>query len=213
MSDPNVLEMETAPATLNYRKQRLAVWTQIKQRHDAYVVSAQKHGATREQAEAAAGRDVRGQVRWLVGELLAHAQGQDAATFVIAAPREWGARAEILLAADPVVPDLIARAYPVPTWAAKLDMLTQQVAADDAAWQAWVERMLPALRPFGIPDGALNTILGIADNVGQGIGGVGQGIGEAAGSFGRAIEYLPLALGVVGVGATAVALSILLRGR
>jgi hypothetical protein len=205
--------MESAPETVNYRKHRLEVWTRIQKRYDDYVAGALKHGATREQAEAAAGRDIRGEVRWLIGELLSHTQGEFAADFVMAAPREWGARAEILLDADPIVPKLIAHTYPVSTWAAKLDTLTKQVAADDAAWQAWVARMLPVLQPFGLPSGAMNTLFGIADNVGQGIGSVGQGIGDAAGSLGRAFEYLPLALGVVGVGATAVALSILLRPR
>lgn len=213
MSDPNVLEMETAPATLSYRKHHLAVWTQIKGRHDAYVASAQKHGATREQAEAAAGQDVRGQIRWLVGELLSHAPGQYAANFVVAAPREWGARAEMLLDAGPVVPDLIGHTYPIRTWSNKLDILTQQVAADDAAWQVWVGKMLPVLQPFGLPPNAVETILGIANNVGRGIGDVGEGIGDAASSFGRSLEYLPIALGVVGIGATAIALTILLRPR
>ncbi len=86
-----------------------------------YRASALKHGASKSQADEAAGRDARGQVRWLVGELLTHAPGEHAAAFITAAPREWGQRAEILLDADPIVPDLIARAYPVTSWATKLD--------------------------------------------------------------------------------------------
>lgn len=205
-----VIDNETSPETSNYRQHQRDVWAQIQQRHDSYLASAMKHGATKEQAEQAAGRDVRGEVRWLVGELLAHTQGKYAAEFVTAAPREWGARAEILLDADPVVPDLIAHTYPVASWAAELDTLTKQIAADDATWQAWIERMLPSLQPFGVAENALNTIFGIADNVGKGVGGIGQGIGDAASGFGRALGYLPIALGVVGIGATVVALSYLL---
>ncbi len=207
-----VIDNETAPETANYRQHQRDVWGQIQQRHDNYLASAMKHGATKEQAEQAAGRDVRGEVRWLVGELLAHTQGKYAAEFVTAAPREWGARAEILLDADPVVPDLIAHTYPVASWAAELDTLTKQIAADDATWQAWIEGMLPSLQPFGVAENALNTIFGIADNVGKGVGGIGQGIGDAASGFGKALQYLPIALGIVGVGATVVAVGYLMSG-
>ena len=210
MSDPNVLDMETSPETVNYRKSRLDIWTQIKKKHDDYLASAMKYGATKAQAEEAAGRDARSEVRWLVGELLTRAQGKYAAEFVMAAPREWGMRAEILLGVDPVVPDLIARAYPVATWAAKLDTLTKQVAADDATWQAWVERMLPALLPFGVPSDAMRSIFGLVDNVGAGIGGVGKGLGDAASGFGRALEQLPWALGALGIGAAIVGVGYLL---
>ncbi len=213
MSDPNVLDMETAPETVNYRKSRRDIWTQIQKKHDDYVASALKHGATPAQAEEGAGRDVRGEVRWLVGELLTHAQGQHAAEFVLAAPREWGTRAEILLDVDPVIPDLIARAYPITTWAAKLDTLTKQVAADDATWQTWVERMLPALSPFGVTNTALGSIFGLVDNVGKGVGNLGSGLGEAAGGFGRALGYLPWALGALGLGAAVLGAGYLLSQR
>ncbi len=201
MSDPNVLDMETSPETVNYRKSRLDLWTQIRTKYGDYVASAVKHGATKAQAEEAAGRDARSEVRWLVGELLTHAQGKHAAEFVTAAPREWGMRAEVLLDADPVVPDLITHAYPVATWAAKLDTLTRQVAVDDAAWQGWVERLLPALLPFGVQRDAMRSIFGLVDNVGKGIGGLGEGIGDAASGFGKALTYLPWAIGAVGIGA------------
>lgn len=213
MPDPNVIEMETSPETLNYRQHQRDTWTKIHKQYDDYFGSALKHGATKEQAEEAAGRNVRGEVRWFVGELLCHAQGQYAAEFVTAAPREWGSRAEVLLDADPIVPDLIAHAYPVATWAEKLDMLTKQVAADDATWQGWLERMLPALQPFGVAENALNTILGVVDNVGKGVGGIGQGLGDAASGLGRALGYLPIALGIIGIGATVVALSYLASTR
>ena len=212
MSDPNVLDMETSPETVNYRKSRLDIWTQIKKKHDDYLASAIKHGATKAQAEEAAGRDARSEVRWLVGELLTHAQGKYAAEFVMAAPREWGMRAEILLGVDPVIPDLIAHAYPVATWAAKLDTLTKQVAADDATWQGWFERMLPALSPFGVPSDAMRSIFGLVDNVGKGIGGLGEGLGDAASGFGRALEYLPWAIGALGIGAAIVGAGYLIGG-
>ena len=201
MSDPNVLDLETSAETMNYRKSRLDIWAQLRRKYDDYFASAVKHGATKAQAEEAAGRDARDDVRWLVGELLTHAQGKDAANFITAAPREWGTRAEILLDADPVVPNLISHAYPVASWAAKLDTLTKQVAADDAAWQRWVERMLPALSPFGAPQDAMRSIFGLVDNVGKGIGGLGEGIGDAASGFGKALAYLPWAIGAVGLGA------------
>lgn len=213
MSDPNVLDMETAPATVNYRKSRQDIWTEIQKKHDDYLASAMKHGASQAQAEEAAGRDARSEVRWLVGELLTHVQGQHAADFVVAAPREWGMRAEILLDADPVVPDLIARAYPIATWAAKLDTLTKQVAADNVAWQRWVERMLPALSPFGVTSTAMHSIFGLVDNLGKGVGGLGVGLGEAASGFGRALGYLPWALGALGLGAAVLGAGYLLSDR
>ena len=163
MSTPTILEMETSPETANYRKSRLVFWAQIYQKRDDYRASALKHGATKPQAEEAAGRDARSEVRWLIGDLLTHTPGERAANFITAAPREWGQRAEILLDADPVVPDLIAHAYPVTSWAAKLDTLTKQVAADDAAWQRWIERMLPALSPFGVTHDAMSSVFGLVD--------------------------------------------------
>ena len=59
MSTPDVLEMETSPETANYRKSRLEIWTQLHQKRDDYRASALKHGATKAQAEEAAGRDTR----------------------------------------------------------------------------------------------------------------------------------------------------------
>ncbi len=206
MSDPNVLDMETAAETTNYRKSRLEAWAQIQKKYEEYRASALKHGASKAQAEEAAGRDARGSIRWIVGESLAHAPGEVAAKFITDAPREWGARAEILLDADPVVPEMLARTYPVTAWATKLDVLTRQVADDNAAWQAWVERMLFSLGPFGVTNTAASSIFGFVDNVGKGVGGLGAGIGEAAGGFGKALGYLPLALGAVGLGATVLGL-------
>ena len=82
--------------------------------------------------------------------------------------------------------------------------MTKQVAADDATWQSWVERMLPALSPFGVPSDAMRSIFGLVDNVGEGIGGVGKGLGDAASGFGRALEHLPWAIGALGIGAAVV---------
>jgi hypothetical protein len=128
MSAPDILEMETSAETANYRKSRLEAWAQIQQQRDDYIADARKHGASKQQAEEAAGRNARGAVRWLVGESLTHAPGDAAAKFVTTAPREWGARPELLLDADPVMPTLIARTFPVVTWAARVDTLTRQVA-------------------------------------------------------------------------------------
>jgi hypothetical protein len=213
MSTPNVLDMETAPETANYRKSRLAFWTQIHKSHGDYRASALKHGASKSQADEAAGRDARGQVRWLVGELLTHAPGEHAAAFITSAPREWGQRAEILLDADPIVPDLIAHAYPVTSWAARLDTLTKQVAADDATWQRWIERMLPALSPFGVTHEAMSSVFGLVDNVGRGLGGLGEGVGDVASGFGRALGYLPWAIGALGLGAAILGAGYLTSGQ
>ncbi len=213
MSDPNVLDVEMSPETVNYRKSRLDIWTKLKQRRDDYLASAMKHGATKPQAEEAAGRDARSEVRWFIGDLLTHAQGKHAAAFITAAPREWGTRAEILLDADPAVPDLIARTYPAITWAAKLDTPTQQIAADDATWHGWIERILPALAPFGLPATAMTSIFGVVDHVGAGIGDLGSGLGDAASGFGRALGYLPLALGALGLGAAVLGVGYLLARR
>ena len=213
MSTPDVLEMETSPETANYRKSRLEIWTQLHQKRDDYRASALKHGATKAQAEEAAGRDTRSEVRWLVGELLTHAPGEHAVAFITTAPREWGQRAEILLDTAPIVPDLIAHAYPVTSWAAKLDTLTKQVADDDAAWQRWVERMLPALSPFGMTNEAMSSVFGLVDNVGNGLGGLGEGVGDAASGLSRALGYLPWAIGALGLGAAILGAGYLTSGQ
>ena len=213
MTTPNVLEMETSPETANYRKSRLEIWAQIHKKRDDYRASALKHGATKPQADEAAGRDLRSEVRWLVGELLTHAPGEHAAAFITAAPREWGQRAELLLDVDPIVPDLIAHAYPVTTWAAKLDTLTKQIAADDATWQRWIERMLPALSPFGVTNTAMSSAFGLVDNVGRGLGGLGEGVGNVASGFGRALGYLPWAIGALGIGAAILGAGYLTSGQ
>ena len=163
--------------------------------------------------EEVVGCDVCSEVRWLVGALLTHAPGNHAVDFLTTAPREWGQRAEILLDADPIVPDLIAHAYPVTSWAAKLDTLTNQIAADDAAWQRWLERMLPALSPFGVTTDAMSSVFGLVDNVGKGLGGLGEGVGDAASGFGRALGYLPLAIGALGLGAAILGAGYLTSGK
>jgi hypothetical protein len=90
MTTPNVLEMETSPETANYRKSRLEIWAQIHKKRDDYRASALKHGATKPQADEAAGRDARSEVRWLVGELLTHAPGEHAAAFITSSPARVG---------------------------------------------------------------------------------------------------------------------------
>lgn len=213
MSLPDVLEMETSTQTINYRKSRLTAWQKIQANHADYVASALKYGASQPQAKAAADQDARPAIRWLVGELLTHVPGAFAADFVTNAPREWGVRAEILLSADPAVPSLIARAYPVTSWAAHIDALSQQVAADDASWREWMDRVLTSLSPFGVSNQAMQTAFGLVDNVGKGLGGLGEGLGHAAGGLGAALAYVPLALGALGLGATILGVAYLVRTR
>lgn len=212
VADKDVVDMLNAPETIAYRKQRLANWDSIRATYTDYIADATKHGASDLQARNGAANSVRGGIRWLVGDLLTHAPAKDAAWFIEAAPRGWGATPELLLYADPGVPELIARTFPITTWAAKLDVLTAAAAADDTTWGEWVGDAAVAL---GIPQ-ASTKILGAAGDVlsgvgsaakgiGEGVGGLGSGLGSVGAGLGAAFRYVPIAIAAMGAAAVFIA--------
>ena len=58
--------------TPKYRTARLELWQLLRKKRDEYVSAARQHGASDEAAHAAAARDIRGDVRVFVDELLIH---------------------------------------------------------------------------------------------------------------------------------------------
>jgi len=213
MADKDVLEMETAPETISYRKERLKNWQSIVDAYNDYYGDALKYGASELQARGAAASHVRGAIRWIVGDALTHAPAAEAAAFMTSAPRSWGLETELLLFADPGVPGLIARTFPITTWAAKLDVLTEAVAADDETWTEWATS---AAESLGIPQ-ATRQIFGAVGDVAAGVGsaakgtgeglggavaGVGAGLGGIGQGIGAAMRFVPVA--VVALGAVAV---------
>lgn len=205
MPEKDVADMINAPETIAYRKERLSNWDKIRASYVDYVNDASKHGATQEQARNGAASSVRGSLRWLVSDLLTHAPAKDAAWFIEVAPRGWGSAPETLLYADPSVPELIARAYPITSWASKLDVLTAATAANETTWGEWVGDAALAL---GIPQ-ASTKILGAAGDVlagvgsaakgvGEGVGGLGSGLGSIGAGLGAAFRYVPIAIAAMG---------------
>lgn len=205
---PNLLEMETSAHTRYYRVDRLKLWRALQARRREYLDDARKHGATFEAASQAADRHVRGEINVFIDELLTHSRVSRAADFVMAAPREWGVRSELLLDADPLVPNMIAASYPLAAWAGHVDDLERAVAEDQKSWSAWLGRRLQAVGEFGqdAAEHVFGAVEKVAEGVGAGIGGLGQGIGggfdKFAGSLGTAaiVATGVLAVGVVVVG-------------
>ncbi|MEZ4437087.1 MAG: hypothetical protein R3F65_32220 [bacterium] len=172
---PGLLEMETLPQTANYRAERQQLWTTLRQKYEEYVARAQQHGASEAAAQEAAARSFRGEVNLFVGELLTHARKDDVAAFVLAAPREWGARGELLLA-DPAVPGLIGRSFPVGAWVDRYDEISRKVASDDAQWGAWLGKRLDQLGQAGAAaaDRAFGVVEAVSKGVGDGVGAIGR---------------------------------------
>ena len=213
MAEKNVIDMETAPETINYRAARQKEWEGIVAAFLDYYQDATNHGASELQARDAAARYIRGYVRWFVGDALTHAAAVDAADFMVNAPRSWGLTSEVLLYADPGVPELVARTYPFTEWAQKLDTLTRAVASDDETWAEWAGE---AAATLGIPQ-ATKAMFGATADIASGLGsaakGVGEGLGTAAKGVGQglsgigeglgaALRYIPVAvaaLAAVGV--------------
>lgn len=205
---PNLLGMETSAHTMNYRVDRLKLWRALQARRREYLDDARKHGATYEAASEAADRHVRGDINLFVDELVTHSRVSKFVEFVMAAPREWGVRSELLLDADPLVPNMIAASYPITAWAGHVDNVERAVAEDQKSWSVWLGRRLAAVDQFG--QDAAQHVFGaaekIAEGVGEGIGGLGKGLGGGfdrfAGSLGTAaiVASGVLAVGVVVIG-------------
>jgi hypothetical protein len=213
---PGLLEMETLPQTTNYRAERQKLWELIRQKHTEYVMRAQQHGASPTAAADAAGRSFRGEVNLFLGELLTHSRKDDVLAFLMNAPREWGARSELLLDADPLIPSLIARSFPVDAWADHFEEISKRVADDNKKWSTWLTARLDqvgqtyaetAARVFGVVET-------VGQDVGAGIGGLGQGLGGGLGSVGDGIgKAVMIGVGALSVGAVVVGGIYLLRHK
>ena len=211
---PGLVEMETSAQTRNYRDSRLALWRTLQARRDEYEQTALRHGASENAAAEAAGRHVRGEVNLFVDELLTHLRKSDAVIFITTAPRSWGLSSERLLDTDPLVPSLIARSFPVPAWADRIDAVEKAVADDRDDWKLWLLQRLDRLGEAGVA--ASEHVFGAVEAVGQGLGdglsGLGKGIGDGAGGVGKGLgTALVVAAGVLSVGAVVVGGIYLLR--
>ncbi|MFZ6179883.1 hypothetical protein [Nannocystis pusilla] len=213
---PGLLEMETLPQTTNYRAERLKLWELLRGKRDEYVARAQQHGATAAAAAEAAGRSFRGEVNLFLGELLTHSRKDDVLEFLMNAPREWGARSELLLDADPLIPSLVARSFPIGAWVDRYEEISKRVADDKKQWSTWLMARLEQVgqtyakmadRVFGVVETA-------GQGVGEGVGELGKGLGGGLGSIGEGIGgAVKIAVGVLSVGAVVIGGIYLLRDK
>lgn len=213
---PGLLEMETLAQTTNYRAERQKLWQHIRARHGEYVMRAQQHGASPAAAMDAAGRSFRGEVNLFLGEMLTHSRKDDVLVFLMDAPREWGARSELLLDADPVIPNLIARSFPIGAWVDRFEEISKQVADDNKRWTTWLAARLEQVGETGAAaaDRAFGVVEAVGKGVGEGIGGLGQGIGGGLGSIGEGIgKAVMIGVGVLGTGAVVIGGIYLLRDK
>lgn len=213
---PGLLEMETSPMTKNYRDSRLQIWRQIQSRRADYEASAKRHGASETVAAEAAGRYVRGTVNQFIDELLTHLRKSDAIRFLTEAPRAWGLVSERLLDADPLVPSMIARSYPIPAWAERFDAVEKAVAEDNADWKVALAKRLETLGEAGLAatEHVFGAVEAVGEGLGEGLGGLGKGVGDGFGGFGRGLgTALIVSASVLSVGAVIVGGLYFLRRR
>lgn len=180
----SVVEMELSPETAKYRQNRLLWWTTLRAGYDDYVADALKHGATQAAAEAAASKHQSSEARALLSELLTRAPVEAIVQF-LSVTRELGDPA-VLFTHDAAVVALIETAYPRRTWATKMDLLTKEVAADDASWSTWAAQ-------WGEEFGATGKVaLDALVQAGKAAGEVGLGL---AGAIARLLRWTPYILG------------------
>lgn len=205
---PGVLEKEVGPETKNYRKSRHELWQALITSRNAYQEQAMKHGADAGAAIMASDKAIRGDARLLVMEVLTHATVEAATNFFARAPRSWGITTEVLFHEGRLVPDLIDHAYPQAQWAEDMEVLTREVAEDDASWQAYALAGMSTLGDAAKTAGAaaFEVAKGVGEGVGEGAGDLLSGGGDLLGGLGKGLGTLPIALGVAAVGAVTVAL-------
>jgi hypothetical protein len=124
----------------------------------------------------AAGRSFRGEVNLYLGEVLTHSRKDDVLAFLMNAPREWGARSELLLDADPLIPSLVARSFPVGPWVDRDEEISKRVADDNKQWSTWLAARLEQV-------GQTSAV--VADRVFGVVETVGKGVGEASADSAR----------------------------
>ncbi|PCC69320.1 hypothetical protein SAMN02745121_08975 [Nannocystis exedens] len=213
---PGLLEMETLPQTTNYRAERQKLWELLRHKRDEYVARAQQHGATAAAAADAAGRSFRGEVNLFLGELLTHSRKDDVLAFLMNAPREWGARSELLLDTDPLIPSLVARSFPVGAWVDRYEEISKRVADDNKQWSTWLAARLEQVGHTGaaVADRVFGVVETVGQGVGEGVGGLGKGLGGLFGSVGEGLgKAVMIGAGVVSVGAVVVGGIYLLRDK
>jgi hypothetical protein len=137
-SDQQLAELINDPKTKLFQDKQLKIWMDIKADHEAFKESAEKHGSSEAAAETAADIAMRGRINLFVGGLLPHTREIRALGFIASGPKEWGARSELLLDVDPLVPELIAGSFPIVAWNVKSDPISKAVAYDSKRWRAWL---------------------------------------------------------------------------
>lgn len=185
----DVIENENAPATINWRNNRLAVWKQIVQTRDKDYAAAAKHTNSEAAAKYANDR-VRATVRTFVADILKRASQTAAADFVANAPPDWIPKTERLLNDGELVPRLIRRSYPFVTWAKEIATLQKDKAAIDSSWGAWANFYFDKLG-YQVGSGL--------DSAGEVAGGVAEGVGGFLSSAGTVLKYAPYALAGAGL--------------
>ncbi len=113
-------EMELQPETASFRKTQLMRWRSL---HDTFVES---NGAGPEL----------GELRALLSTLLTSAPVAAVVRFVTS-NREWRRGDRQILNSFEIGAELVQSAYPRPTWS-KTPALTNDIAAEDQAWNHWV---------------------------------------------------------------------------
>lgn len=136
-------EMELEPETIAHRQYRRMIWQTIRSRYAEAVADAMSDGLGEEDGRKAGARAVRGDLRALMSELLAHAPVPAILNF-LSAGQDWGEAGERILERSDVVIELIDSVYPRPTWTG-LEVLDHTAAADDAHWSAWIHAWVEAL--------------------------------------------------------------------
>ena len=213
---PGLVEMETSAQTRNYRDRRLGLWRLLQSKRDEYEKTALGHGASETVAAESAGRHVRGEVNLFVDELLTHLRKSDAILFITAAPRAWGLISERLLDTDPLVPGLLARSFPVPAWADRIDAVEKAIADDNEDWRRWLIQRLDRLGEAGLAasEHVFGAVQAVGEGLGEGLGGLGKGVGDGVGGVGRGLgTALIVGVSVLSVGAVVVGGLYLLRRR
>lgn len=132
---------EGKPETVTWRNSRLALWAKIRERRDADFTSAAKFTSA-DAARKYAMERARGEVQIFLAEIFRRSSAKAAATFVSEAPFGWWDRAEILLDTGELVPSLIRRSYPSPSFASKLQELEQAQAKIGLYWGPWIRHWL-----------------------------------------------------------------------
>src|SRR5690606_3882796 len=118
--------------------------------------------------------------------------------------------------ADPLIPSLVARSFPVGAWGDHFDESSKRVADDNKKWSTWlVARLEQVGQTYAeTADRVCGVVETVGQDVGAGVGGLGQGLGGGLGSVGEGIgKAVMIGVGALSVGAVVVGGIYLLRDR